>query len=39
VSEAQRQHGWFACLKTLPIYESRAARERISPCSVFKIQI
>ncbi len=22
VSEAQRQHGWFACLKTLPIYEA-----------------
>jgi hypothetical protein len=39
VSEVQRQHGWFACLKTLPTYESRAARERISPCSVFKIQI
>jgi hypothetical protein len=38
VSEAQRQHGWFACLKTLPIYESREARERISPCTVFKLQ-
>jgi hypothetical protein len=36
VSEAQRQRGWFACLKTLPTYESRAARERISP--MFGIQ-